>query len=182
MKGLILNQSQQIGIETLITIPVTKLIENITSNDIHTRIVPCYRLGDNVSSDKVLLYKSVDVANQHYDYFKVNKVYKWCQLDIHSNSSDNLKSSGIWLIWTSQKGKLLAECVKKELELNTHEKVLSYQDNTLYTLKNSKSVNIIVEFGFYSNYNDIIHQWNNRCSFAKSISIGVNRFLDSGVL
>lgn len=152
-KAIIINQSQQMGVEWELTKPIAESLQNtLIKNNVPCYLVPCYRADDLKSIDATLLVNSVYQANQYYKRliqlgFKHTDI---AQIDIHCNAN-NGKSWGCSMYYISTEGARFARELQKEISA-----VTPWNDNlgieyhpSYYTLKNSNAINVIAEMSFY---------------------------------
>ncbi|MES0334789.1 MAG: N-acetylmuramoyl-L-alanine amidase [Candidatus Magnetobacterium sp. LHC-1] len=153
MKALIINQSQQAGIEWQITSQIADCLYCTLNREgkIKVSLVPCYRRTDTIDSDSTLLIQSVNVANDFYKKYRAAGLSHMdiCQIDIHADSL-NGKTFGTSALYISENGNRLAEIVCRELSNLTpwgDRGIVKRTD--LWTLKKSSAVNIVSEISFY---------------------------------
>jgi hypothetical protein len=152
MNALIINQSQQEGIETKITSPIATELFNQLKQDglIETRLIPC--IVDSKGTDNDKLYYSVRQANTEYKSlitkgFNNNNIR---QIDIHADSN-NKKSWGCSTYYLSERAAVLARAIYKHLSEFTpwNDNIGCNFNSSFYTLRKSLACNFLLEISFY---------------------------------
>ena len=181
MKALIINQSQQAGVETMVTSWIADCLYCVvgTDNKIDVRIVPCYRRLGESGGDDYLLKKSVNKANDYYREFTRQGVPKKhiCQVDIHADSCVG-EGWGSSCLYISSSGYNLAALIYRELEKITpwgDRGVVKRKD--LWTLKESLTINTVIECSFYDESKQKCWMQNNAKLLARTIAKGVYAYL-----
>jgi hypothetical protein len=178
---ILINQSQQNGIETALTQAYSTLLQFVTPTcKYHNTLIPCYRLTNTISTDDELLRTSVNAANCYYNaIMKGAPLNKVCQVDVHVNAN-NGKSKGFVICHIGKRSAMLASYISDALKdaKYPYEVEIQYRPE-LWTLKKSTAINVITEFGYYDNQQSMIWHYNNRIMLCKAISQGCCKLLDT---
>lgn len=180
--SIIINQSQQRGIETLFTRYIADELYSYTikQNKLCAYFVKCVRPENLTGTDTTTLFNSIDSVKDYYNQaLKYHLPDEIRQVDIHCNSY-NGKESGLLLLWISQPGHTLATNIISEFRkvYPTHIEGLRRRLD-LYTLKHSPAVNVVIECGYYDNMNDFTWFYEHTQSLVKAIHDGVLKSITS---
>lgn len=174
--ALIINQSQQRGIETLLTRFIAGQLYSyaVSKNVLCSYLVDCFRLEKPTYTESLALSSSVTSANNYYNRaLKYHPKERIRQVDIHCNSY-NGKNGGLLLLWTSQAGHSLASNIISEFRKVYPSHIEGQRQETgLYTLNYSRAVNVIIECGYYDNFKDFSWFYEHTAAVVKAIYDGV---------
>jgi hypothetical protein len=177
MGALIINQSQQAGIETKITSPIATELFNQMKQDgiIETRLIPCIVGANGKQTDNYRLYYSVRQANIEYESlitkgFNNNNIK---QIDIHADSN-NKTSWGCSTYFLSERAGVLARSIYKHLAEFTpwNDNIGCNLNTTFYTLRKSLACNFILEISFYDEPTQLKWMKDNIFGIANEIREG----------
>ena len=129
-------------------------------------------VSGNLQSDD--LYEIVSTANNlDVDVF----------VSIHCNAFNSVAhGTEVWHYHTSKYGKLLAECVQRQIvdSLGTADRgikgAVPHTDNSLYVLNNTDAVSVLVETAFIDYEGDEVLLRTRQDDFARAIARGITDF------
>lgn len=132
----------------------------------------------NIIKDK-LEESNIETKIVSGNYFQDSGLAERCRLaedsdlfvSIHQNAF-NTVANGFEIFYTSEKGRLFATSVQKELQ-KTRLKDRGVKQGSYYVLKNTKPVAILVECCFYDNEDDYIYFCNHYDEIGHAIYQGI---------